>query len=104
HLHPATPTSFLHPPQPFLVIARAQIIFRRHLLDAEARLVDVPLAPGAAGAGEGEDAAFPRLVEDRLVLLALDRAESVHPAHVVDAVHRFAPAGTLTRATPIMAS
>src|SRR5262249_3481542 len=74
------------------------------LLAIEARLVDVPFAPSGTGARHGENAPFPGLVKDGLVLLALDGAEIIHPAHVMDAVHRVPPAGSVTFAVPIMAS
>ena len=92
---------------PFLVVAAAEIDMRRQRLAGEPADVDVPQAEIAHGAVHGENAAFPRRVEHRLVRLGLDLAEAVHAAHVVDAVHGAAPlgaSGVRARPVPIMAS
>src|SRR5206468_7320801 len=78
-----------------------QVFGRGHLLARVAAHVDRPLAPGAHGEVEREDAALPLFVEDRLVGLRVDRAEALHAAEVVGAVHR---AGALGRPTPIIES
>ena len=43
------------------------------------------------GNGHTQHAPFPLVVEQGFVLFANDRAESVHSAHIVDAVHGVAP-------------
>ena len=60
---------------------------RRQHLDSVAALVDVPGPDGAHHAAVGHDLAFPFLVEDRANIDGIDRAEAVHPAHVMNAVH-----------------
>src|SRR5207244_12384023 len=86
--------------EPLLVVARGQVPGGRDPLARVARHVDVPLAQEARGHRERERAALPLVVEDGLVLLALDRPHPVHAAHVVDAVHRGPPrAGGVTLAT-----
>ena len=62
------------------------------------------LRRNAVATVERERARLPLRVEDGLVLLDLDRPHAVHAAHVVHAVHRLLPAGTVTCATPIIAS
>src|SRR5437773_1947626 len=96
----------LHEPsEPFFVIAHAQIVGRGDLLDLITAGIDVPLAPCADRTCQGKHAAFPARMEHRFVLLILNRAHAMHAAHVVDAVHLWPPAfGTVTLATPIMAS
>ena len=73
--------------EPALVVARGQVVARRHPLDRVTALVDVEDPLDAAGAREAEHPALPARVEDGLVRLGLDGPESVHAAHVVDAVH-----------------
>ena len=53
--------------EPFLVIGRGEIDLRRQQFPREARHVDVPDAGRAHGAVHRQHAAFPRLVERRLV-------------------------------------
>ena len=70
-----------------------------------ARGVDVPLAPGAHGQGEGERPSFPASVEDGLIPLGFDRPHAVHAAHVMHAVHAAPPdCESVTFVTPIIAS
>ena len=64
-----------------------------------AGLVEIPLPGEAHGEREREGAPFPRRMKDRLVRLRRDRAEAMHAAEVVRAVH-----GAAILATPIMAS
>src|SRR5262244_3773246 len=87
-----------------LVVARRKVLGPRHLLARVAGHVQVPLAEVAGGHGESEHPRFPFHVENWLALLNLHRAEPVHPAHIVDAVHRRSAAGGVTFATPIIAS
>src|SRR5215475_7566555 len=74
--------------QPLLVIARAEIRCRIHVLDVVA---------GATrnrdwrGDLHGEDTPFPVVVKHRFVLLPHDGTEPVHPAHVVNTVHATSP-------------
>ena len=73
--------------QPALVVGGSYILRRVELLQG--------VAGGVAAGKQGdhprhlhaEEAPFPRFVKDRLVLLPPHRAEAVHAAHVVDAVH-----------------
>ena len=61
---------------------------RLHALDGEAERIgraDAP--PRGARRDQAEDPALPGVMEHRLARLDLDRAEAVHPAHVVQAVH-----------------
>ena len=91
--------------EPVLVVRRGQVFGAGHQLARIAAHVDVPLAQEAGGHGERERLALPVVVEHGLVRLGLDRAQAVHAAHVVDAVHRdaFRP-GALILPTPIIAS
>ena len=43
------------------------------------------------GQGQGQHAPFPRVVKNGLVFLGFDGAESLHPAHIMHAVHRSPP-------------
>ena len=100
----------LERPEPPLVVARPEVVGRRHPLPPGARYIEVPPPPGAHGQGEGEGPPLPLGVEHRLILLPDDWSEAGPPAHVVDAVHRAASAraagrsGAWTLAVPIMAS
>ncbi len=89
---------------PFPVIAAGEIDVRRQRFAGEPADIDVPQAEVPHGAIHGEDAAFPRRVEHRLVRLGLDLAEALHAAHVVHAVHGAALSGARARPVPIMAS
>src|SRR5581483_7986371 len=73
--------------KPDLVVAHRQIFGRIAVLAGEARLVDVPAARHAHGEGQGEGALLPFGMKHRLVRLRLDRAEAMHAAHVLRAVH-----------------
>src|SRR5207253_7603190 len=84
------------------VVARAEIVGRRHPLDGVAALVDVEDVLHGARAGDPEHAPFPQRVEDGLVLLALHAPEAVHPAHVVDTVHVTRPRVALCNAVMIL--
>src|SRR5262249_14967515 len=64
--------------------------------------VDVPLLPRADRPVDGVDPGLPSFVKDGLVLFVADRPHSVHSAHVVYAVHAFAPPGAATLAVPII--
>src|SRR5581483_9268087 len=77
--------------QPALVVPRGQVFARVHPFRAVALLVDRPQAERPAQAADGQDDLLPVGVEDGLVLLARDRTEALHPAHVVDAVHAVPP-------------
>src|SRR2546426_6885225 len=72
--------------EPTLVVARGQVVDRRHPLDGVAALVDVENVLYAARPGEPEDPPFPGRVEDGLACLALDAPEAGHAAPIVDAV------------------
>src|SRR5882762_7611715 len=76
---------------------------RRQRLAREPADIDRPQAEIAQGAVHGEDTAFPRRMEHRLIRLGLDLAEAVHAAHVMDPVHGAAP-GAPARPVPIMES
>src|ERR1700730_9477481 len=88
---------------PLLVIAAVEIDVRRQRFAGVPADIDVPQAEIAHGAVHGEDTAFPRRVEHRLIRLGLDLAETVHAAHVMDAVHGAAP-GAWARPVPIIES
>src|SRR4029077_7279876 len=94
--------------QPVLEVARAEVVRGVHALDPVAELVNVVAAWGEHGALDGDDHGLPAPVKWRLVLLALHRAEAVHPAEIVDAVHwssadrilrLFFPIGSRSRLT-----
>jgi len=72
-------------------------------LDRMAHHVDIPFPESCRGAIERENTPLPGFVKNRLVRFADDRPHAVHPAHVVHAVHRWAPP-TVTFAVPIIAS
>src|SRR5580704_19054574 len=91
------------PGQPFLVIGHPQIIGRPDTLDRMPARINVPFPESGCCAVERQNAALPRLVKDRLVGLRRDRPHLMHAAHIVDAVHREAPA-SVTLAVPIIAS
>src|SRR5206468_11157477 len=82
------------------------VVCRRQQLELMARVVEIqPSATGPNDAGHRVHTAFPGFMEDRLVLLVLNRAHSVHAAHVVDAVHGAPPLpADVTFATPTIAS
>ena len=67
---------------------RAEIGDRVHALDFLAVLVELeePLREHVHHHADG--AALPISMEYGLVGLTFDRAEAVHPAHIVDSVHR----------------
>src|SRR5271166_3310234 len=90
---------------PFPVVAAAEIDVGGKLLAGKPADVDVPQAERTHGAVHRERAAFPRRVEHRLVRFRLNRAEALHAAHVVDAVHVPAlasSAGVSASPVPIM--
>jgi hypothetical protein len=70
-----------------LEIAGTEVMGGIHALDPVAKLVDVVEPGGARRPHDGHHHGLPRRVERRLVLLALHRAEPVHAAEIVDAVH-----------------
>src|SRR5262245_61792398 len=98
----------LHEPsQPLLVITHAKVFGRRNEFDLKAPRVDVPFVKSPHRTVQGIRARFPAFMKHRLILLILNRAEALHPTHVMDAVHALAPAlvvGIVTLVTPIMAS
>ena len=74
-----------------LVVGRGQVPRRVHPLD---RVPESPKPPAQVPRQQGGDresvtAAFPVGVEDGFVRLDLDRAESLHPAEVVHAIHGY---------------
>jgi hypothetical protein len=73
--------------EPPLVVTGRQVVGGRHPLDAVAGLVNVDDALHPGCPREHEDGLLPVRVKDRLVLLAHHRPETVHPTHVVRAVH-----------------
>lgn len=90
---------------PSFVVAHPKIFQWRYQLALESRGVEIPFTPGAHCARNGIASAFPWLMEYGLVLHWLNRSHTVHPAHIVDAVHAVPPsAGGATFATPTIAS
>src|SRR5687768_2643225 len=77
---------------------------RRKQLDAVAALIDVPCPRRADGAVHGHHGGFPALVKDRFVALWDDFAETVHPAHVMDAIHQETSLGIFGKPVPIIES
>src|SRR5467141_647176 len=87
------------------VVTQLAIFRRWNQFDLVTRGVNVPLAPGCHGAPQREEPALPRGVKHRLVLLILNGAHPVHPAHVMYAVHvGFPSRRAVTLATPTIAS
>src|ERR1700736_138492 len=76
---------------------------RRQCFAIEARRIDVEGAGGAHRAYHRQHAALPFGMKHRLVRLGLDLAETIHAAHVVDAIHDGAP-GFFGNPVPIMES
>src|SRR5262249_58410166 len=62
---------------PFPVVAAGEIDMRRQHLARKPASIDGPHAEVAHGAIHGEDTAFPRCVEHRLVRFGLDLAEAL---------------------------
>ena len=89
--------------QPFFVVARAQVFGGRHALDPVSERIRGPARPGAHRPGQRGHTGFPTRMKYRLVGLVQDRAETVHAAHVVYAVHDRTSTGRAC-ATPIIAS
>ena len=89
---------------PFPVIARSQdthVVGQRLLRENRAvSMVHARRYPMARI--HRQHAAFPRGVAYRLVGLRLDRAEAMHAAHVVDAVHAATPSGERAKPVPII--
>src|SRR5262245_45331344 len=98
---PVLDGELLEPEEPVLVVAGRQVLGGGHLLAGIAAHVDGPLAPRPHRHVQGEDPALPVVMKDGLVLFPIDRAEPVHAAEVVGAVHR---PGALGSPTPIMES
>src|SRR5665213_1879795 len=92
------------PEEPFLVVRDGKIFYRRHCLERGTRHIDRPQPGKSHGALHRQDAALPWRVEHRLVGFGLDRAEAVHPAHVVNRIHGAASSGRLASPVPIMLS
>jgi hypothetical protein len=81
------PGGFSDAGDPVHVVGGAEILDLSHAFDRVADLVDI-VEPGRAGKVQDTvGAAFPRLMEGRLVGLALDRAEALHTAEIVHTVH-----------------
>src|SRR5262249_35058184 len=74
----------------------AQIVCGRQAFDLAAKVIVAEGHGKRHCLGQGEQTSLPISMEHRLIRLPRDRAEAVHAAHVVDAVH--------TRAVPIMPS
>ena len=72
--------------QPPLVVNGLQVGGGLHALDHVAKLIEVVVTADSFGEDRA-NLALPLGVKDRFVGLDDDRAEPVHPAHVVDAVH-----------------
>ena len=89
--------------KPALVIGGGEIGLRRQHFERGASAVDGPQPGGADRALQRMNAPLPRRVEDGLVGFRLDRAEAVHPAHIVDRVAHGLAAGW-GRPVPIMQS
>src|SRR5580700_473298 len=94
----------LHRQGPAPVVRHAEIGQRRQLLLREAGVVNVPSAGVAHGALHRQNAAFPRRMKYRFVLLGLDLTEAVHAAHVVHAVHHETSFAFFGKPVPIMLS
>src|SRR5579884_167710 len=77
----------LHRGQPEVEVGLAQVLGGRDPLPAVAELVQVEDPPLGQDEAEGEDPALPAGVEGVPVVPGIDRAEGLHAAHVVDAVH-----------------
>src|SRR5262249_22235704 len=88
---------------PDLVIAGREVVRGMQRLPRMAGDVDGPESERAAAEVETERALFPFVVEDRLVLLGIDRAEAHHAAEILGAVHAAAP-GCNARPVPIIES
>ena len=69
-----------------LVVRRLEVVRGFHPLDRVSELAAVS-SQSERAEGDEHGAPLPRLVEHRLVGLDLDRAESLHAAEVVHAVH-----------------
>src|SRR2546428_5405723 len=70
-----------------LVVRRLEILSGRHQLARVPSHVDVPLAEQSGRDVHREDAALPSVMEDRLVRLGIDPAETLPAAPVVPALH-----------------
>src|SRR5690606_37398272 len=88
--------------EPDLVIGRGEILRRRQALAGMADLVDRPGAHGAGRDVDRQHALFPAAMEDGLVRLGHDRAETHLAAEIMGAVH--AASSTRGRPVPIMES
>ena len=75
--------------KPSFIIARREILAGRNSLDGVTELIDVDSCRADPETRRKRiHAPFPVRVKDRFVLLADDRAEAVHPTHVMNTVHR----------------
>ena len=102
---PALDEQFRHANQKLFIVGNAEILGWRNELFHVPRRVDVPLPPGSHCPVQRKHPRLPARMEDRFVFLLLDGTHAVHAAHVMDAVHDFAPAGrTGTLATPTIES
>src|SRR5215469_1621138 len=89
---------------PFLVIGAGEINGWRYLLAGKTSVVHAPDARIEHRPTERERAGLPLFVKHGLVLLRLDFAETVHAAHVVDAIHHTTSPGCFGNPVPIMQS
>src|SRR5215472_4260431 len=89
--------------EPLFVVAHPQIVDRRDAFQIVAR--EAQFAGGPHGKGQRQHPPLPPRVKHGLVLFHFDRAQAVHAAHVVNAVHAWPPdLGGATLATPIIES
>src|SRR6185437_1291382 len=102
--HVAVDHRLLERQEPLLVIGAGEIDRGREALAREALRVDVHAAVRAHGAHHGHYAAFPFVMERRLVLFDLDSAEAVHATHVMYAIHFVFSSGAFGTPVPIMES
>src|SRR5437868_6076218 len=88
------------------MVVEGQVYSRSKRFSSLTAEIGVPLPPGSERGPDGGDSPLPTSVKYRFVLLGPDRTEALHPAHIVDAVHGFAPSldCRVTLATPIIES
>src|SRR5438105_1233741 len=75
--------------QPPLVIRRRQIRCWWHLFNRAAELVNIPMSCSNQREPCCEQPRLPFGMEHRLIYLALDRAEAMHSAEIVNPVHQL---------------
>src|SRR5215469_16069861 len=74
--------------QPLLIIRGAQIARRRHPLDRMADRIDIGYPSTKHSVQHREDPFLPVSMKHWLVLFPGYRAKAMHPAKIMDAVHR----------------